>query len=98
MDNWFGRGLGRSGTEQTLDVGVDLPPGGVHRSALGIDGVIVRCPDELFELPALAAMKRGDTDQKHRTKENGQYFFAGEVRNQDNGAHECDNVEAATLE
>ena len=43
---------------------------------LDIDVAILRCPDESFELPAPAAMRRDVTCQKHGTKVKDRYCFA----------------------
>ena len=45
---------------------------------LDLDLVIIKCPDELFELKAPAAMSRSVASKPHGSKLNGRHFFLGE--------------------
>lgn len=52
---------------------------------LDIDLVVASCPDELFDLPAPAAMHRGISGAPHGSKIDGRWFFAGEFGDVESG-------------
>jgi len=48
---------------------------------------VLRCPDDLFDLPAPAALWRGQGGIDHGSRIDGRCFFAGELDEQDPTYH-----------
>jgi len=67
---------------------------------LDLDLAILQNVDELFELPAPAALHRGGTSLPHGSRIDGRRFFAGETLDEGSGAYvwgQCGGINAGVM-